>query len=508
MSIFRRRQSTCAERPARDPLMSLGRTMLKGSLWATLDSWASEIANLTFFLLLVRLLGPEEFGIVGLAMVFIGVTTDLVGHSVSRVLIQRRELTESLCNTVFLLILGLAAGTAVLMLGVAPLIGDLFGVPSLIPILRWLSLSLVLHALAAVPLAILSREMRFDAIAKRSLAMIGGGGLVGITMALSGQGAFALVGQIVTQSVISAVMLYGASTWRPRLRGSVDDLRAIRSYASSVVGNRLMIQFDERAPQFVIGLVMGPTAVGYYNIAMRLVDILIRMFVVPVNQVALPGIAQVQKDPDQVRGILKTGIAAASLLSCPAFMGTIVIAPDLLPLVAGAEWQPAVLVLQLLALRGLLWPVMLYSASLLYGTGRPEVLLKLNLIDLVANVILLCLAAPFGLAAVAAASSARILLVRWPLMGAALKQTAGIGLIGQTLLMAPALAAGALMSVLLLLARLELGSALEGAALTATLIALGAICYPAFALMLRPSLAHEVAGLLQSLRGRMSQTGG
>jgi len=479
--------------------------MLKGSLWATLDSWASELANLAFFLLLVRLLGPDAFGLVALAMVLIGITTDLIGSSVSRVLVQRPDLTTRFCNTVFLVVLVLACTSAALVVAGAPLIAALFDAPALVPILRWLSLSLVLHALASVPLALLTREMRFDVIAKRSLAMIGGGGIVGVALAWSGHGAFALVGQILTQAAISALLLYGASSWRPGRRASLEDLRAMWGYASSTVGNRLVIQFDERAPQFVIGLVMGPTAVGYYNIAARLVEVLIRMFVVPVNQVALPAIARVQSDPARVRGIVESGITAASLVSCPAFLGAIVIAPELVPLALGAQWAPAVLVLQLLALRGLLWPPVLYGASLLYGTGRPGLLFRLNLVDLVANAVVLGLAAPFGLAAVAAASSARILLVRWPLMGGALARIGGMTLLRQAALMAPALAAGALMSALLLVARAGLGATLQGPALIAALVAIGALAYPAFALLLRPALAREVAGLVRGLRGQAGQ---
>lgn len=486
--------------------MSLGRTMLKGSLWAALDSWASEIANLTFFLLLVRLLGPEQFGLVAIAMVFVAITTDLIGYSVSQVLIQRRELTDCLCDTVFLLILALAGGGAALMAGAAPLISKVFDAPTLTPILRWLSLALVLQALASVPLAILTRTMRFDTIAKRSLAMIAAGGSVGLSLAWAGFGAFALVGQILTQSVVSALMLYRASPWRPRLRGSLADLHAIRGYASSVVGNRIVVQFDERAPQAVIGLIIGPAAVGYYNIAARLLDILIRMFVVPINQVALPGIAQVQENPARIRGILESGIGAASLIGCPAFLGTVVIAPDLIPIALGVTWTPAAPVLQLLALRGLLWPVVLYATSLLYATARPGMLLKLNLVDLVASIVVLCLAAPFGLAAVAASSSVRILLVRWPLMGAALGRISGVGLTRQIALMTPAFAAGALMSAVLLLARTELATALAGFPLVAVLILLGAISYLAFALMLRPRLVHEVAGLVRGLREQPGQS--
>lgn len=481
--------------------MSLGRKMVAGSLWCFLDGWASEIANLAVFLILVRLLGPEEFGLVALAAVFTTVGTDLVGYSVSQVLVQRRELSPGLCDTVFYLVLALATGTATLLVLAAPWVGALFDAPELGPLLRWLSVTVILHGIATVPLALLTREMRFDVIAKRSLVMIGGGGLVGIGLALAGYGAWALVGQALTQAGISVVMLYrAAGWWRPGRRAAWRHLVEIRAYASGIVGNRIVGVFDERAPQFIIGLVIGPAAVGYFNVAMRLIEILIRMFVVPTSQVALPGIAQVQEDPTRVRGIMETGIATTSLVSAPAFFGTFVIAPELVPLALGPDWLPITPVLQLLAVRGLVWPIVLYGNSLLYGLGRPAQMLRLNLCDLAVNVVTLGLAAPFGLTAVAAASSLRVLLLRWPLIGRAIGQLTGLTLRRQAALMAPAFAAGGIMAALLLVWRDYLAVELNAPALLAALVAMGALAYTIVASLLNPGLARHLAELRAGLR--------
>ena len=480
--------------------MSLGRRMFAGSLWCALDGWASETANLTIFLVLARLLTPEEFGLVALAAVFTTVATDLGGYALTQVLIQRKQLSPGLCDAVFLLVLVLALAAAAGFVALAPWIAALFGAPLLADLLRWLSVTVVLNAAAAVPLALLTRDLRFAAIAKRSLAMIAGGGVVGISLALGGYGPWALVGQALAQATISALLLFAAAPWRPGRRASFHHLREIAAYASGVVGNRLVGLADERAPQVVIGLVLGPAAVGYYSIAMRLIDILIRLFVVPINQVALPAIAKVQEDPTQVRSIMATGIAAATLISCPAFIGTMVIAPDLVPLALGEQWLPAVPVLQLLALRGIVWPVIMYGVSLLYGIGQPGRLLSINLIDLGANIALLCLAAPFGLAWVAAAASLRVLLVRWPLVGLAIGRAAGLGIARQGALIAPALVAAGVMAWLLLIWRANLAAVLGGPALLLALAGLGAVLYAFISVAINPSVINLVFKLSANLR--------
>lgn len=479
--------------------MSLGRRMFAGSLWATLDGWASETGNLLVFLILVRLLGPEEFGVVALATVFTAMAIDLAGYSVSQVLVQRRDLTPALCDAVFWLVLGLAAVAATMFVALAPVLAALFDAPSLSAVLRWLCLALLLHAAATVPLALLTRGMRFDVIAKRSLAMVGGGGVVSISMALHGMGAWALVGQALAQSAISVILLFLATDWRPGRRGGRGELAAIRAYAANVAGNRIIMFLDQRAAHLVLGLFLGTAAVGHFSVAMRLVDILIRMFVVPVTQVALPGIAEVQAEPGRVRGILENGIAASSLVSCPAFIGTIVIAPLLVPLALGDAWLGAIVALQLLALRGLVWPVVLYGVALLYGIGRPGHLLKLNGIDLVVSLVALAAAAPFGLAAVAAASSLRVILVRWPLVGGAISRQTGLRLIDQARLMMPALAGALLMAAVVLACQRYLLAEADRALVLAGSIVIGALTYALAAWLLQPRLVREALSMVRGL---------
>jgi O-antigen/teichoic acid export membrane protein len=250
----------------------------------------------------------------------------------------------------------------------------------------------------------------------------------------------------------------------------------------------------------VLGLVLGPAAVGYYNIAMRLVDILIRLFVVPVNQVALPAISRVQEDPAKVQGIVASGISAASLISCPAFIGTIVIAPELLLLALGAKWLPAVPVLQLLALRGIVWPVVVYGISLLYGLGQPGRLLSIHVIDLVLNLALLCLAAPFGVVWVAAASSLRMVLVRWPLVGRAIGRAIGVSIVWQARLMVPALLSSAAMAAALFAFRVYATPDADPQVTLAAVVALGALLYPLFVVIINPGVIGSVQKLLASLR--------
>lgn len=481
------------------PAESLGQRMIRGSLWCALDGWASEAANLVIFLVLARVLGPEAFGLVALAMVFTTVVTDLGGYAITRVLVQRHELPARMIDSVFWLVTGLAISAAAAFFALAPWIAAAFSAEGLEPILRWLAFTVVLNGAGAVPLALLSRELQFASIAKRSLLMIGAGGITGVSLAFAGAGPFALVGQALGQAVVSFLVLFGAVTWRPRLRFSPGDLADVRAYVTSVVGNRLVTLADERGPQLLIGLLISPTAVGYFSIGVRLIEVLNRIFVVPVNQVTLPGVARAQGEPEQVRGIMAMGLIAASLASVPAFLGTAVLAPDALLLFLGKAWLPTVPVLQLLALRGLAWPAVLQGNALLFGVGEPGRLLRINLVDLAVNFTSLLIAAPFGLWAVAAASSLRILLVRWPMSARAIAPLSRLHFRQQVQLLAPAWLAGLLMVGTLLIWRPYFAQGVAPGLAIALSVMAGAAVYGAAMLLLQPG----ILGWLKQLRAHL-----
>jgi PST family polysaccharide transporter len=480
--------------------MSEDRRLVTGSLWATLDSWASELANLALYLLLARLLGPADFGLVALAGVFTALAAGLTVYSVVPVIVQKPDLGPADCDAVFLLTMAGSSLAALAFVLAAPAIAGLFGEPELAGILAWLSLGLVLQAVGAVPLGLLTRELRFGATARRSLLMIACGGAAGVGMAMAGYGAWALVGQHVTGAAVGSVVLLAATGWRPGLRARWRHVRAARSFIVSAVGNRLLMFADERGPQLIIGYLLGPTATGLYNMAIRLVEVMTRLFVVPINQIVMPAFARAQGDQGRTQRLLRTTLATGTLVSAPAFMGAAVLAPGFVAAVFGEPWAAMVPILQVLALRGVVWPLLLQGQSLLYGLGQPQRLLEVNLADLVVNLALLVLAAPFGLLPVATVMTARVFLWRWPLLAARVKAATGIGWVEQARLLAAALLPAALMAAAVAYVITLLPQGLPALAELAAGVLAGAAAYLLLLLLFHREVLAENLQRLLALR--------
>lgn len=485
----------------------LSRRLLAGGFWAGVDGWASEFANLALYFVLASLLGPAEFGVVAMAAAVTNLATSLLVYAVKQVIIQKPDLGPAHCDAVFLINVGGTTLAAALLIAMAGPIAQLFGEPMLARILPWLTLGMLFQALGAVPLALLTRELRFAAIAKRSLLMLASGGTVGLVLAFQGYGAWALVAQHLVGTGTATLLLLRATDWRPRLRARWSHVHDMRAFMGSAVANQLFLYARERAPTLVIGYVLGPGATGIYNMAAKLVEALMRLFIFPLNQIIMPGFATVQHDAAAVRGLLKNTLAFGAFIGAPAFLGAAALAPFVLGALLDASWAQVAPVFQILLLRGLIWPHLLQAEAMLYGLGRPQDVLRINLADLAVQAVILVAASQLGLLVLAAAEVARPLLWRWPLLARRVAVVTGLGWGEQArpLLLAGLSAAGMAAAVFLLVDRL--GPPTLGLVHVAA-VPLGVLLYLAFSALInrRPTFqAIREAQLLWSNARKLVQ---
>ena len=165
---------------------NLQRRAARGTLWAMVDNWGRQLLQLVVFVVLARLLVPDDFGLVALAVVFVALATLFVDQGLGDAIIQRPTLTREHIDTAFWAALTLGAGLTVAGVVLAVPIAALLNEPRLEPVLQALSATFLLTGFAAIPTGVLRREMRFRSLAMRTLLSIAGGGLVGIAELICG----------------------------------------------------------------------------------------------------------------------------------------------------------------------------------------------------------------------------------------------------------------------------------------------------------------------------------
>lgn len=380
----------------------LGRTAVRGLAWTMLRSVSSRLVGSLVFVVLAHLLDPRAFGTIALASVFVVLLTLLVESGFGEALIQRKEVTPSDLDTAFWLSNAMGAGLALIMAAGAGVAGELLDQPELAPVLRVLSLVLVLAALASVPQALLRRELAFRQIAIRGVVATLAGGAVGVGMAVAGWGVWSLVGQILANTVVGTAALWLACPWRPGRAVSRSSLVELGRFGVNVLGGRLAFFASRRADDFLIGSVLGPVALGLYTAAYRILLVVTEIIIWTIEGVAFPLFSRLYGDRERTARAFYAMTQLCSALVTPAFLALAVLAPELTRLVLGPRWTGAVPVLQVLALVGVPHAVTYLNKAVVDAAGRPDLSLRIAALTAVVNVIGFAVAVRWGMVAVAA----------------------------------------------------------------------------------------------------------
>lgn len=382
---------------------SLRTSATSASLWALLETWGNRLISTAIFLFLARLLGPAAFGVVALAVIFIELGNRLVNQGFGAAIVQRQDLDRAHLDTAFWVSLAGGGVLAAVAIASAPLLANLFDTPQLTLVLQVLSLRYVIDGLSNVQQSILQRDLRFRSFAVRRLVATAAGGGCGLALALAGGGVWSLVVQNLVQGVVGVVTLWTISTWRPRLAVSGRHFREMLGFGGNVVGIEMLRFLGRRGERLLIGAVLSPVALGYYTVAMRFPEILAESFTRSIGRVAFPVFSRLQDDGDRQVRALHAAARLATAVSAPAFVILAVMAPEAVPVLIGAKWESAVVLVQLLALQGLVRSQLAFTGSIVMAAGRPSLMLGRTVIETVVKFAALAVAITHGITAVAVA---------------------------------------------------------------------------------------------------------
>jgi PST family polysaccharide transporter len=383
--------------------MEIRQKAVKGVVWSVIQHWGSQTISFVVFSLLARLLKPEEFGLVALASVFIALMEIFLDQGLSQAIVQRHQLEPEHLDSAFWA--NLTVGILLTTFGItfAKPIAILFDHPQLAPILQWLSLGFLFNSFSCVQQAIFHRQLAFKFVAARSLFATLGAGAIGIAMAISGFGVWSLVGQKLTGAFVGAVVLWGASDWRPKFRVSLKHFRELFAFGINAIGLNAVNFFNRRADDFLIGYFLGPVALGYYTIAYRVLLVMTQLLITVTNQVALPTFSKLQAEPERLQRAFYTVTQLTSLVAFPTFIGMAVLAPEVVQVLFGSQWQLSIPIMQVLAFVGILHSMFNFNCTVMMAKGKPAWRLGVNCLTAVVNVIGFVLVTRWGVVAVALA---------------------------------------------------------------------------------------------------------
>ena len=479
--------------------MSLRLTALKSVRWTAASTISNLGARFLVTLLAARLLPPADMGLYALVNLVLGFAFLFADAGVTQAIIALQAATRDQLSSLywFNILFGL---TIALLFGLfAPIMAGLYGQPRLTGMVLLAALNFAIVPVAQSFQALLQKELRFSALAQVDFGanLLGAGGAA--AMLLTGFGVYALIlAQLLTAGARSLFLwLAGRDLLRPRLRLRYGEISGFVHFGLYQVGDRAVNYINMRLDQLLIGALLGPQTLGYYNMAWLLVVEPVYRINPIITSVAFPVFAKKQDDP----GALKRGFLVVLKLltttNAPLLLGFAAAAPTAVPLLLGEQWRPAIPLVELCSLIAIARTVNNPVGSLVLAVGRADrsfywtltqALVQLPLyavglmtLGLVPATWLLC---AVNLAAVPAVY---LWLIR-PILGPIARDYAG------AILPAVAIALG--MAVLVRLAAMPSG--LPAYAVLALQVAAGAVLYAGLTVIFRREDMMQLAGLIRA----------
>lgn len=382
-------------------MASLRHQTISGLKWAALSRGAQQLLQFLVTLVLVRVLTPQDFGLVAMVTVitgFIGIFGEL---GLTAVIVQRQDLTEAQKSSVFWVTVCLGVLLAVFTALCAPVVSWFYGKPELLWMTIVISCGFVFSSFSVMQLALLRKEMLFKSLTTRDVVsqLLAGG--IGILLALQGAGAWALIGQSLTAGLVGTLLVWQYSDWRPQMRLSILDLRPMLSSGGQITGFNCLNYFGRNADSMLIGKFLGAAQLGFYGFAYRIMMLPVQNLSGVISSVFLPAFSKIQNDKRKVAEVYLRLIRAIAFISYPVMTFVFVAAPELLSVLFGERWLPALNPLRILCLCGIIQSILSTTGTILLSQNRNALYFELGLKGNILIVVAIMLGIPYGIVGVA-----------------------------------------------------------------------------------------------------------
>lgn len=371
---------------------SLRKKTLVGSIWMIIERFGYLTIQFVSNLVLARILMPEDFGTIGIMMVFITLSNIFIDSGFSASLIQKKEITEADKSTVFFTNLTLSVCVYCIMFVASPWVADFFHIESLNLLLRVLGVVLLVDALCTIQNTILTRDMNFKRLTQIKLASIVVAASFAIYFAYAGFGIWALIIQYILYSTIRTLTTWIVAKWRPMLVFSKESFRTFWVFGSKLLVQSFIATLYVNFQQVLIGRFYKPAELGCYSQARQFQQIPTGTVTQVINTVAFPAYAKLQEDREKLRIMFRQNVRLVAYINTPIMVFLAVIAKPLIIVLYSSKWVGAIAYFQFLCLGyGVLSAIHACSLSVLKAVGRSDYVFTLEIIKTILGVIFITL---------------------------------------------------------------------------------------------------------------------
>lgn len=366
---------------------SLKNKTIKGVGWSAADALLGQGVTFIVGLVLARLLSPDEYGLIGICLIFTTVLNGIVDSGFSNALIRKKKVTDEDYNTMFTTNMAISIVLYVLLFISAPLVSDFFHRIELTALVRVTGLILFLNALSITQVTILTKNIDFKTKTKASLVSAIISGVIGIAMAFMGYGVWSLVAQQLSKQLLYTLCLWVLSKWWPKFTFYKDSFKYMWGFGWKLLASGILNNVWNQLYQVVIGRCYTSSTLGHYTRANEYASIFSSNLTLIVQRVSYPVLAEIQDDKERmVQGYRKV-IKITMFVTAVCMISLGAVSEPLIYTLIGTKWQEAATYLPLICISMSLYPLHAINLNILQVLGRSDIFLYLEILKKIVGIV-------------------------------------------------------------------------------------------------------------------------
>jgi len=356
----------------------LGDKVRAGFGWDLIGTFFKQVSVLTVSVVLARLLSPEEFGIIGMAMVFVSISQVFVDIGFTQGLIQSQKNTKTIYSSVFYLNIFLGILICILLFFLAPLIGSFYEMNQVITVVQWLCFIPLISAFGSVQKVQFTKRLDFKTLTICTVFSTIVGGITGVTIAFFNYGVYALIAQQITTAIVFTVFLWIKSDWKPSWVFSFKEIKRILNFSIYVFFDNLLRTFFNKLDTLFVGKYFSAASLGFYSRAESLNAQITQYTTSSLGKVIFPTFSKLQENKKVFEAnyfkVFDLAVVVTVLISGPLFF----LAEDIIITLLGDKWQPSVIIFQILVFKILISPFGVLTGKSLLARGFSKKKFQIN----------------------------------------------------------------------------------------------------------------------------------
>ncbi|CAA6819740.1 MAG: Colanic acid exporter [uncultured Sulfurovum sp.] len=402
--------------------MTLKKRVFGGVKWVAFANIAQQVVSLIGIIVFAKLLSPEDFGTFSILMVFVGFLIIFSDLGISAALIHFENASEELLSSMFFFNVFIGFTLALLLILSAEPIAKFFDSVQLKPLLQITALNFIIISFSIVQKAILQKNIDFKYLSLINSFSLLVGLVVGIGAAYYGYGVYSLVIQVIIASLLTSVLIWYYSQWRPKWYFSFGEIKKIWKYTSNLSLFNIINYFSKNADNFLIGKYLSMSALGVYSIAYKIMLYPIQNITNILIHVLFPAFAKLQEDNERFKKAYLQVIFYIALITFPLMIGLMTVADLLVNLLFEDKWTGLALLLFILAPVGMLRSILSTVGMIYMSKGSTDVQLKLGTVNAIVIIVGFLIGLQFGVVGVAVSYFVSHIIMFYPVLKISWKQ--------------------------------------------------------------------------------------